>query len=38
MRKKAPINNSAQPDSLGSTTIQLSQLTLMIKKVILGAL
>jgi hypothetical protein len=37
MRKKAPINNSAQPDSLGSTAIQLSQLILMIKKVILGA-
>ncbi len=36
-RKKAPINNSAQPDSLGSTVTQLSQLTLMIKKAILGA-
>jgi hypothetical protein len=31
------INNSAQPDSLGSTAIQLSQLTIMIKKTILGA-
>ena len=36
-QKKAPINNSAQPDSLGSTAIQLSQLTFMIKKTILGA-
>jgi predicted alpha/beta-fold hydrolase len=36
-RKKTPINNSAQPDSLGSNAIQLSQLTLMIKKAILGA-
>jgi hypothetical protein len=35
--ENAPINNSAQPDSLGSTTIQLSQHTLMIKKTILGA-
>jgi len=34
--ENAPINNSAQPDSLGSTTIQLSQHTLMIKKTILG--
>jgi len=31
------INNSAQPDSLGSTAIQLSQLTIMIKKTILSA-
>jgi hypothetical protein len=35
--RNAPINNSAQPDSLGSTAIRLSQHTLMIKKVILGA-
>src|ERR1700752_2671520 len=36
-QKKTPINNSAQPDSLGSNAIQLSHLTLMIKKAILGA-
>src|SRR4029077_4196782 len=35
--KNRPINNSAQPDSLGSTTIQLSRNSLMFKKTILGA-
>jgi hypothetical protein len=35
-RESAPIKNLAQPDSLGSTAIQLSQLTLIIEKVIVG--
>jgi hypothetical protein len=35
--KMVPINNSAQPDSLGSTTIHLSRNSFMIKKAILGA-